>query len=129
MNNNKSFIDIILSCGENSDMWEDVFFSEAYQSYQNNKSRYDLRILIDQSKQLSLDNQKRFWQVVSSVEQVDQFDVFLLHIQSQIPEIAIYIIDGLREWNLNSEQREKLRISAEKLKGISQVYDLILRQI
>jgi predicted phosphohydrolase len=129
MDNSISFIDIILLCGENSDAWEDVYFAEAYHNYLINKSGYSLIDLVENSKQLNNQNQERFWQVVSAVEQLNEFEMFLTQIGSQPLNIAIYIIDGLREWNLNSKQKEELRESAEKLKGVSQVYDLIIQQI
>jgi hypothetical protein len=124
-----SFFHTILSCGENTDAWEDVYFAEAYQLYELNKDQFELAKLIEKSKLLSSQNQKRFWQVVASVEQTKDFSVFIDQIKNQLPDIAIYIVDALREWNLNSEQRKELRICAETLKDISPVYDSIIAQI
>jgi hypothetical protein len=124
-----SLFDMISACGENVDAWEDIYFVEAYQYYELNKDQFELAELIEDSQLLSSQNQKRFWQVVSSVEQTNHFDIFTAQIKQCPSDIAIYIIDGLREWDLSSEQKKELRISAETLKGISQVYDSIIEQI
>ena len=111
------------------DAWYDCYLEEATRL---------MRGLIDAGEQLacfglldelSEDAQVRFFEAVTSVEDLALVSTLLAIASRATPEIVEPIVDGLRSWSLAADDQVELRRQAVKLRGRSPVLDKIIDTI
>lgn len=125
----KNLINIICDSEVTRDAWEDHIYLKAYNYFKDNHEKISIDDLLSYAAKQNIDFNERLWQLVATYPDNSNFNKYINYINQSNIEIAITIIDGLKDWPLSIDERLKLKIAAEKHIGHSHLYDKIIESL
>jgi hypothetical protein len=111
------------------DAWEDYYLDEAIELAEKLRESGDLEKCLQAASSFSEDAKIRLFHVLLDVPLPEIFPNLLQILSKAHGELAEVLIDGLRFWPLEIDQRKQLILIAEKFSGQSKLLDRIINDL
>lgn len=99
------------------DAWGDYFLDEAIALVEQIKNTEGLQDCLHSLNNLQETSKCRLLQAVTSVETIEIFPDLINLLKDATPELAEVIVDNLRHWKLNDEERRELIKTTKPFRG------------
>jgi hypothetical protein len=109
-----------------SDGWGDYYLEVAIELAQKLSQSGELQECLQHLASLDEEAKVRLIQVITNFPSPQLFEPLLGLLAEADGELAEVLIDGLRMWSLDREQRQQLLLVAEKFRGRSKLLDLVI---
>jgi len=109
------------------DAWSDSFIEDAVKIFKELINKGKGNKCFELLKELNTESQVRFLEAITEVEEHSMLPKYFKILENtEDINLAEPILDGLRGWDLNEDDKEQLKIYGNKFKGKSKLLDVIL---
>ena len=108
------------------DAWSDVYIEKALELSKQLRDSGQLNKCLEKATSLDEKAAIRLFEVITEYPAPEMFSQFFEILTEAHGELAEVLIDGLRSWPLDYDQRKQLLLTAERFRGKSKVFDVII---
>lgn len=111
------------------DGWGDYYLEVAIELAQKLSQSGEIQECLQHLPLFGEEAQVRLIQVITNFPSSQLFEPLLSLLVEADRELAEVLIDGLRTWSLDREQRQQLLLVAEKFRGQSKLLDIVIDEL
>ncbi|MTJ10964.1 MULTISPECIES: hypothetical protein [unclassified Anabaena] len=111
------------------DGWGDYYLEVAIELAQKLSQSGEIQECLQHLPLLDQEAQIRLIQVITNFPSSQLFEPLLGLLVEADGELAEVLIDGLRTWSLNQEQKQQLLLISKKFRGQSKLLDMVINEL